>query len=106
MKMADYYILFSTIDDKNGEKIAKRIIEKKLAACVSIIPNITSIYRWEGKIVKDSEKLLIIKTTAQKLDELRHFIKEHHPYELPEFIAVPIEYGLPEYFMWLSKNTE
>ncbi len=104
--MSDYYIIFSTIDNKNSKKIAHDIVQKNLAAAVSIVPMVQTYKAWKNGMTEYLENLLIIRTTSQKLDELRQFIKENHPDENPEFVATPIEYGSPEYFMWISKNTE
>ena len=92
MKLASsYIIIFCTCPDKLiAEKIASQLITKKLAACINIIPTITSIYEWQGKIEKSEEYLLIIKTKAELYEQMQTFICENHPYEIPEIIAIPI----------------
>lgn len=87
-----------------AKKLAHGIIENKLAACVNIIPKITSIYHWEGKINEDSEVLLMIKTKASKVDELAKFVRENHPYSVAEVISVPIENGNPLYLKWIHET--
>lgn len=87
---------------KTAEQIAGHLISHKLAACVNIIPGITSIYEWQGKIESTQEHLLIIKSHSEKFCLIEQQIKALHPYELPELIAVPIERGLPEYLQWID----
>lgn len=91
-------------DEIIAKKIAHGLVEQKLAACVNIIPQITSIYSWEGKINEDSEILLMIKTRASRVDDLSKFVRENHPYSVAEVIAVNIENGNPPYLEWISKT--
>ena len=99
----DYQIILCTCPDKDtAENIASLLVEANLAACVSILPNITSVYRWEGQIEHAEELLLIIKTRQEAYLALENIIKRHHPYEIPEIIALPIERGLPDYLHWMD----
>jgi periplasmic divalent cation tolerance protein len=99
----DYQIIFCTCPDKDtAEKIAHLLVEYKLAACVNIVPNIRSVYRWQGEIEQADEFLLLIKAQQATYSELENLIKTHHPYQLPEIIAVPIERGLPDYLNWIA----
>ncbi len=98
-------VVLVTIPKEEAEGMAKLLVEKRLAACVNVIPRITSFYRWEGKVQVDEESLLVIKTTQLRFDELMGFVKEEHPYELPEILALPIEGGLPEYAEWILAST-
>lgn len=84
-----------------AKKLAQGIISNKLAACVNIIPQITSVYEWEGKINEDNELLLMIKTRSQKVDELSKFVRENHPYSVAEVISTPIENGNLPYLRWI-----
>jgi periplasmic divalent cation tolerance protein len=100
--MTQTIITLCTCPDKDtAEKVARLLIGEKLAACVNILPNITSIYPWQGKIETAEEQLLIIKSPQTNYQAIETAIRSHHPYELPEIIAVPIECGLPEYINWI-----
>ncbi|XP_063287655.1 protein CutA isoform X1 [Pelobates fuscus] len=90
--------------DKVAKDIARGIVEKKLAACVNIIPQITSIYEWKGKIEEDSEVLLMIKTRSSKVSALSEYVRSVHPYEVCEVISLPIEQGNPPYLKWLAET--
>jgi len=85
-------------------KMAEDIVDAGLAACINIVPGLTSIYRWQGKRQQGSEELLLIKTTLESYPALQQFIVDSHPYELPELIAVPINTGLPAYLDWLRES--
>jgi periplasmic divalent cation tolerance protein len=96
-----YKVAFVTASEQEAPKIAQTLVERKLAACVNLIP-IRSIYNWKGKIEDDKENLLIIKTKKDKIDQLKKSIKELHSYEVPELIVFSIEDGLPDYLNWID----
>ncbi|TET01759.1 MAG: divalent-cation tolerance protein CutA [Promethearchaeota archaeon] len=99
----DYYTFFVTVPNlEEGKKIANLLIENKLAACVNIIPNLISIYWWEGKIERDNELLLIIKTTEKNCDLIVQKIGEVHSYSNPECVAFKIEKGSQKYLDWID----
>ena len=77
-----------------------------MAACVNRVENISSVYEWEGKIQQDNEVLLVIKSTEKRFDQIQRLVKEQHPYELPELVAVPITLGLPDYLEWITQCTK
>ncbi|OGQ48050.1 MAG: cation tolerance protein CutA [Deltaproteobacteria bacterium RIFCSPLOWO2_02_FULL_46_8] len=105
--MTDAIVTLSTIDsEKEAKKIAKALVESHLAACVNIIPKITSIYEWKEEICEEEELLLVIKTQQNRLEELKATLEELHPYEVPELIVLPITDGLPDYLSWLLANTK
>ncbi len=105
--MTDAIIALSTIDsEKEAKKIAKALVETHIAACVNIIPKITSIYEWKEETCEEEELLLIIKTQQSRLKELKATLEELHPYEVPELIVLPITDGLPDYLSWLLANTK
>lgn len=100
-----YYIALTTCPNSTiATELAETCVEKKLAACVNIIPSIQSIYQWQGKIEHDTESLLIIKTTKDKLETLDTFIQKQHPYDIPEFITFNIESGSQNYFDWIRQS--
>lgn len=97
-------VLTTVSGSEEAEMLAHKIIEAKLAACVQILPPITSIYFWKDTIQKDSEILLLIKTLPEKYEELEKFISENHSYEVPEIIAVSAEKGSADYLKWLENS--
>ena len=99
-------IVFVTTMRDAARPMAKLMVEKRLAACVNIVPKIESIYWWEEAVNEDSEALLICKTTVSKLDALMAWVDETHSYDLPEVLAVKLDAGLPEYLAWVRKETE
>lgn len=103
--MSDFCVNFIMASGEEAEKIAKLLVEKKLAACVNIIPKVKSIYRWEGRICNESESLLIAKTKTLLVHELIKEVKEHHSYKVPEIISIPINDGNPDYLDWLKSET-
>lgn len=98
-----YQLVLNTCPDQaTAEKLAKQLVTEKLAACVNILPNLTSIYQWQGNIETANEYLLMIKTKRDQYQAIENWIKANHPYELPEIIAVSIEHGFPEYLQWIN----
>jgi periplasmic divalent cation tolerance protein len=96
--------LTTTASEEEARKIARHLVERRLAACVNIIPQIMSIYRWQGKIEEAREWLLLIKTTAAAFAQVREAIIELHPYDLPECICLTIEDGSPNYLQWIAES--
>ena len=96
--MNKHCVIFITAGSKEeAEKLSQGIVENKLAFCVNIVSGIQSTYHWEGKIHTDNEILLIIKTRQQKYNALENWVKQHHSYDVPEIISMPILKGLPQY---------
>ena len=93
-------------DEAAAERIANALVEERHAACVNRLPGVASTYRWKGKICRDNECLLLIKTTIERFDVLSERIVALHPYELPEIIAVDIARGLPAYLGWIASETK
>lgn len=89
-----------------GEKLARGLVEARLAACVNIIPGVLSIYRWKDDVQADPEVQLVIKTRASLRERVAQWITENHTYDTPEVIALPIEGGSQEYLAWLRRETE
>ena len=101
--MTDKRIVLSTAGSEDeARKIALYLVEQKLAACVNIIPQIESVYRWKEKVESSQEYLLLIKTSAERFPQVRDAIRELHSYELPECVAISIEDGSSEYLQWLA----
>jgi periplasmic divalent cation tolerance protein len=99
-------IVFSTFPDESAARVsAGKLVEERLAACVNILPGLTSLYRWEGKLQTSDEVLLVIKTTRESYPRLESALKACHPYELPEILAVAVDAGLPEYLQWVAHET-
>jgi periplasmic divalent cation tolerance protein len=102
MKPHDYQLVLTTCPDMDtAERLARALVQERLAACVNILPVAKSIYLWKGQIESAAEQLLIIKSMARAFRAIRKRILELHPYELPEVIAVPIADGLPDYLAWI-----
>lgn len=102
--MTDKQIIFTTAGSaEEAQKIARYLVEHRIAACVNIIPQITSIYRWQGKIEEAREWLLLIKTTAQAFAQVRQAVSELHSYDLPECISVTIADGSANYLQWIAE---
>jgi periplasmic divalent cation tolerance protein len=99
------YLLISitTNSPEEAESIAKALVQERLAACVNIIPAIISIYRWQGKVHRDSEVLLVAKSRPELFEPLAARVKELHSYEVPEIIAVPIVAGSKAYLSWIDE---
>lgn len=97
-------VLCTVPDTDTAETIATTLVTEKLAACVNIVPAITSVYRWKGAVESDTECLLLIKTDAQTWPAIESRILTLHPYELPEIIAVPIQTGQQDYLQWITDS--
>ncbi len=99
-------LIFCTCPDQTtAERIAETVVRERLAACVNLVPGLTSIYRWEGQIQRDTELLLLVKTRAAVYPLLEARIRELHPYQVPEIIALPIQTGSATYLDWITDNT-
>ncbi len=98
-----YQLILNTCPDFTVAKtLASQIIENELAACVNILPSLTSVYCWQGKIETAQEHLLLIKAPSSQYANIEQFINAHHPYDTPEIIAFSIENGLPAYLQWIN----
>jgi len=98
----DIQIVFCTVPDPDcGQRIARHLVEYRLAACVNLLPGIQSVYRWQGEICAEAETLLMIKARTADYKDLESAIRKLHPYELPEIIAVPLSNGLAGYLDWV-----
>ena len=104
--MADEALLvLSTFPDAGtAQRIGRHLVEEKCAACVNILPAVESIYWWEGKVEEAKETLAFFKTTTDRFEALQSTLRQLHPYEVPEIIALPIDRGLPDYLRWVAKT--
>lgn len=97
-------VAYVTVPSEEVAKtIGKGLVREKLAACVNIVPQVTSIYTWENEINEDTELLLIIKTRTSRLTELIQYVRSHHPYKVFEVVSLPIESGNEPYLKWISE---
>lgn len=104
--MTDKIAVLSTCDSaEQAGRIARHVVQLRLAACVNIVPGVTSVYRWKGAVEEASEWLLIIKTRRELFDRLRAEIERLHSYEVPEVVALPIVDGAGAYLRWLAAET-
>ncbi|MCL5036339.1 MAG: divalent-cation tolerance protein CutA [Chloroflexi bacterium] len=100
-------VVFITVPGmEEGDSIGKTLVEERLAACVNVLPGITSHYIWEGKLESSPEALLIVKTGANRFEQLRSRVLELHPYNVPEVIAIPIVAGDPGYLDWVRNSLD
>ncbi len=103
--MTDKIIVFSTCESaEEGRKLARHLVEKRLAACVTIVPGALSIYHWQGKLEETPEWLLLIKSRRDLFEELKAELQSIHSYQTPEAVAVPIVAGLEAYLSWMDRE--
>lgn len=99
-------VLTSVPDEKTAQRIAARVLEEKLAACVTISGAARSLYWWKGKMARETEHILFMKTKTSLFSELEEKVREVHPYEVPEIIALPVQNGSANYLDWIRKETK
>lgn len=98
-------VLVTTSSEEEAMKIGRVLVDRKLAACVNVLGQVRSIFRWEGRVADEPEYLMVIKTTDARFDQLAQEIKTLHSYSVPEIIALPIAQGLNEYLTWVREET-
>ena len=104
--MSARLVAFSTAPSAEvAEQLARALVGEGLAACVNVVPGVTSYYRWKGELQRDAEWLLVIKTRAARLEALKAALVRLHPYEVPELVALGVEDGLAPYLAWLDEST-
>jgi len=104
MPSDDCLVLCSCPSIDSARELAGGLVEQRHAACVSILPGLTSVYAWKGQIESAEESLLLIKTRLANFPELERFIKELHPYEVPEILAIPVQAGSADFLAWLRES--
>jgi periplasmic divalent cation tolerance protein len=99
-------VLLSTVATReDAERIAQALVERRLAACVNVVPGVVSVYRWKGKVEKEGELLLVIKTRGERLADLKAaLLAGLHPYEVPELVVLPVAGGHAPYLDWIAEN--
>jgi periplasmic divalent cation tolerance protein len=103
--MPDFVLALTTLPEKfDAPVLAQELVGAGLAACVTIVPAVRSVYRWQGAMHTDAEQQLIIKTTSDLVDPLWDVLKDRHPYEVPEFVVVPIVDGSRDYLQWIERH--
>ena len=104
MSEAEHVVVMTTTDDpEEAATLARVLVEARLAACVQAMP-IASTYRWQGAVDVADERLLLIKTRVDRVDEIEAFLAEHHSYDVPECVVVPVTDGLPAYLAWVDES--
>ena len=100
-----YVVALSTAgSDEQAESLARALLERRLAACVNIVGSVCSVYRWEGKVVREGEHLLVIKTSREMFPKVRETLRELHSYDVPEVLMLPILDGDGDYLKWLGEQ--
>jgi len=103
LDMTDKIVVLSTCSgEEEAERIARVLVEGRLAACVNIVPGVRSVYRWQGAVESAGEWLLVIKSSRERFDELRAALEKAHSYEVPEVIAMAVVDGSPNYLNWVE----
>jgi periplasmic divalent cation tolerance protein len=106
MEQFTYVVLFiTTADDEEAQLISRVLLEQRKAACVNIVPRVSSLFWWQGKILQAEESLLVVKTRVKLLDEIVKLVKEIHSNDVPEIIALPIVGGSQDYLEWVGEET-
>lgn len=100
-----FRLVLVTAPPMKADALAQGLVEARLAACVNVVPGLLSHYRWEGKLHRDKESLLLIKTRASLLKKVEAWVKKNHPYTVPEVLALPVAGGSKDYLAWLTENT-
>lgn len=100
----DVQLALVTGPDEELRRLAERLVNERLAACVNVLDGVTSVYRWEGAVERAAESLALIKTTADRLDALRERVLSLHPYDEPEFLAVGVDGGSASYLRWVADS--
>lgn len=103
---SEYVIVLTTLPaDADGPAFGRALVDERLAACVNVLPVMESVYRWEGRIEHESERQVIIKTSRDRVTELWDRVRELHPFEVPEFVVIPIIDGNEAYLRWVGEAT-
>jgi periplasmic divalent cation tolerance protein len=99
-------VLTNCPDTEVADRLARTLVEQRLAACVNRLPAVNSVYRWQGAVERAIEVPLLIKSTRERLPEIQEVVRALHPYEVPEIVAIPVVAGLPAYLRWVVDETQ
>jgi periplasmic divalent cation tolerance protein len=98
-------VVFVTCPDEEcAVALARSLVEKRLAACVNVVQNVRSIYRWEDQVQQDTEVLLVVKTRVDRVAALTSTVQQEHPYDVPEVVVLPVEQGSRAYLSWIDES--
>lgn len=102
----DAVLVLTTVPSPDlGEAIGRSLVDAGVAACVNVLPPMVSIYRWKGAVQRDTECQVMIKTVRARVEAVQTFVSEHHPYDLPEFLVLPVDGGDPAYLAWVAAES-
>lgn len=102
--MSEFLVVYITASGDNAKDLASALVREKLAACVNRVPAVESTYTWEGRVERDTEDLLIVKTRTDLFDRLKQRVQALHDYDVPEIIGVPIDHGSESYLEWMTAS--
>jgi periplasmic divalent cation tolerance protein len=103
---SEFVLVLTTLPaDADARAFARALVDGRLAACVNLLPPMDSIYRWQGSVEHETERQVVIKTTLPQVDALWQRVRDLHPYEIPEFIVLPIVDGNQSYLQWIADST-
>ena len=98
-------VLITAASREEADRIARRLVEDRLAACVNVVPQVRSLFVWEGKLSQEDEVLLVVKSRRSRFEQLAAAVKQLHSYSVPEIIALPVVMGSADYLRWVSEST-
>jgi periplasmic divalent cation tolerance protein len=101
---ASIVLFITTANAEEASRIAEALLKERKAACVNILPGVSSLFRWQGKLEKAEESLLVVKSRASLLEQIIKLVKEHHSYDVPEIITLPVTGGNPDYLEWMAQE--
>jgi periplasmic divalent cation tolerance protein len=105
-EFADIVVFITTANAEEAQRIADVLLEERKAACINIVPGVSSLFWWQGKLDSAAESLLIVKTKASVLSQVVNLVKQHHSYDVPEVIALPIIGGNQDYLEWMDREVK
>jgi len=105
--ISEYVVVLTTLPaDADAPAFARQLVDERLAACVNLLPMMESVYRWEGRVEQETERQLVLKTSGERVAALWERVRELHPFEVPEFIVLPVSDGSDAYLRWVGESTD